>query len=808
MTPRSDPIRPAARIRHGFPAPLTSFVGREREVAELSRLLADTRFVTLTGAGGVGKTRLALAVAASSREDFADGARFVELATLTDQRLLAPAVLSALGAREESNRSPLDTLVDLLRPRRLLLVLDNCEHLAVACADLATALLGDCPELRILATSRHVLQVPGEVDWRVPPLTLPPNGQPPSPERLAEVEAVRLFLDRARAAAPDFSLTERNAAAVGRICRQLDGMPLAIELAAAWVKTLSAEQIAERVDGSVSLLTRGSRVAAPRHQTLRATMDWSYALLSGPERELLARLAIFPGGWTLEAAETVASEDGDGRRTGDEGRRMDPASLRPSSSVLRPSSVLDLLAALVDKSLVAVVELQGASRYRFLEPVRQYAREKLRASGQELELAARHRAWLVDLAERAGIEWRGELQTTWLERLDAELDNVRAALDTSSLGPDQLEPALRLAGALWWFWLVRGHLREGRVWLAALLARDEPVGPAVQARALSTTGRLALVQGDYPSARAALEAALTIWRQLGRSADVADALNDLGQCAHGEGDPDRARSRLEESLALARSLDDEVRGYVALDHLGEVAQDVGDVGRAAELYQAALEIQRRLGHRRGMAVSLTNLGSLAQRRGDHRQADTLYREGLALLVELGDRRRTAACLEGLAAAASARGQAQRAARLFGAAEGLRERAGVTLPPPHRAAHQPHVESARARLDPDTFRAAWAAGRAMPLDEAVAYALETPVPTQIAAGDTPAPGQLALSPREREVAALIARGLTNRQIADELMITEGTAANHVKHILAKLTLDSRVQIAAWAIEHGLHKPFPS
>jgi DNA-binding CsgD family transcriptional regulator/tetratricopeptide (TPR) repeat protein len=411
----------------------------------------------------------------------------------------------------------------------------------------------------------------------------------------------------------------------------------------------------------------------------------------------------------------------------------------------------------------------------------------------------------VDLAERAEVEWRGERQTIWLERLDAEHDNVRAALDASALEFEQLEPALRLAGALWWFWLMRGHLREGRARLAALLARAHSVSPAVRARALSTSGRLALVQGDYPAGRAALEAALVIWRQLGRQADVADALNDLGQCAHGQGDPERARARLEESLALARSLGDEVRSYVALDHLGEVAQDVGDDARAVELYQAALEMQRRLGHRRGMAVSLTNLGSLAQRRGDHRQAEAFYREGLALLVELGDRRRTAACLEGLAAAASARGEAQRGARLFGAAEGLRERAGVTLPPPHRASHEPHVEAARARLDPDAFQAAWASGCAMPLDEAVGFALESSVPASVAAGSTRVPGSSPLSPREREVAALIARGLTNRQIADELVIAEGTAANHVKHILARLGLESRTQIAAWAIEHGLHRP---
>jgi predicted ATPase/DNA-binding CsgD family transcriptional regulator len=789
----------AAR-RHNLPAQLTSFVGRERDTAEVTRLLSTARLLTLTGAGGIGKTRLALEVATKASVDFSDGVWLVELAPLTDQRLVAATVLAALGAREEPDRPPLATLVDLLKAKQSLLVLDNCEHLVSACAGLAETLLRECPGLRILATSRHLLAVAGEVGWRVPSLAFPDPGHPPSPEQLAQPEAARLFVERARAAWPAFALTEGNAAAVAQICRRLDGLPLALELAAPWVKVLTLEQIVERLDDSSALLTRASTTAPPRQQALRATMDWSHQLLSEPERALFRRLAVFTGGWTLDAAEAVCTE-------------ATRAEDRPS--------ILTLLAELIDKSLVEVAEQGGAARYRFLEPLRQYAREKLRESGEEEELVRRRNAWFTDLAERAEAEWRGERQTSWLARLDAEHDNLRAALDRRGHGPDDLETALRLAGALWWFWLMRGHLREGRARLAGLLALAPPASTATRAKALSTAGRLALVQGDYRAARSQLEASLAIWRELDRGEQLVDALHDLGQAAHSQGDHARARSLLEESLGLARELGDEIRLYLALDHLGELVQDLGDDDGAAALYEQALEIQRRLGHRRGMVVSLTNLGSLAQRRGDHDRAEALHRESLVLVVDLGDRRRTVACLEGLAAAASTRGQAERAARLFGAADALREAAGVTLPPPHRAIRAPRVAAVRAALRPEVFESAWAAGRGMSLEQAVRHALqgsngegsdapgEPAVASQAPARDAPGstrPSSLAhdasLTAREREVAGLVARGLTNRQIADALVISEGTAGSHLEHILAKLGFRSRAQIAAWAVAHGL------
>lgn len=805
----------AAARRHNLPVQLTSFVGRERDLAEVARLVTSTRLVTLTGPGGVGKTRLALEVATAALSGFPDGCWLVELAPLTDQRLVAGAVLATLGAREEPERSPVATLADLVQGKRLLLVLDNCEHLVSACAGLVETLLRDCPDLQILATSRHPLAVAGEVNWRVAPLAAPNSHEVPPPRLLAELDAVQLFLDRARAAQPSFALTEANATAVAGICRRLDGLPLALELAAPWVKALAVGQIVERLDDCFSLLARDSAMAPARQRTLKATMDWSSELLSEPERVLFRRLAVFSGGWTLDAAEAVCA-------VGPSGGPADA-----SDGGLPAERVLPLLAQLIDRSLVEVAEHEGAARYRFLEPIRQYAGERLRAAGEEAAFVRRHRAWLAELVERAEAEWRGEHQASWLARLDAEHDNLRAALDRRAGSPIDMEAVLRVAGAVWWFWLMRGHVREGRAWLADLLAAAPPKRTATRAKALSTAGRLALVQGDYRTARSSLEASLVIWRELGRLEHVADALHDLGQSAHSEGDLARARGLLEESLGLARELGDQIRLYLALDHLGELVQDLGDDDGAASLYEQALEIQRTLGHRRGMVVSLTNLGSLAQRRGDYVRAEALHRESLDLVVGLGDRRRTVACLEGLAAAASSRGDAERAAHLFGAAEALREAAGVTLPPPHRTLRAPRVAAVRAAMRPEAFSAAWSAGRTMSLDEAVHYARQGPTAERPAdRTDLPDSGvvraaatgrtarrasslpESSLTAREREVAILVARGFTNRQIAEALVITEGTAGSHLEHILAKLGFRSRAQVAAWAVAQGLVPTQPS
>ncbi len=456
-----------------LPVSVTSFIGRTRELAEVKQRLSATRLLTLTGPGGCGKTRLALQAATDLADKFVDGVWFVELSTLSDPRLVPYLVATALGVREEPNRPLAVTLVDALHPRRLLLVLDSCEHLIAACAEFSHTLLHGCPQLRILATRREVLGVAGELAWRVPPLASPDPQRLLSIEDLVQYEAVQLFVERARTALLTFTLTNRNASVVAQVCYRLDGIPLAIELAAARVKVLAVEQIAARLDDRFHLLTGGGRMVLPRQQTLQAAMDWSYDLLSEPERRLWHRLSVFAGGWTLEAAEAVCAGVG-----------FDVA------------DVLDRLTSLVDKSLVNVEAPDGEARYRLLETIRQYGLKKLERSGQAAVVRRQHLQWFVGLAERAEAELTGPDQGIWLERLETEYDNLWAVLEWSQTEAQGAEAGLRLAAALWRFWLVHGHLREGRRWLEAVLAGSRVAWVAARAKALYGAGALAEDQGD------------------------------------------------------------------------------------------------------------------------------------------------------------------------------------------------------------------------------------------------------------------------------------------------------------------------
>jgi predicted ATPase/class 3 adenylate cyclase len=488
------PLKSLDALPNNLPLQLTSFVGREREQAEVRRLLTTARLVTLTGTGGCGKTRLALQVGAELADAFADGVWFVDLAPLADPALVPQTVAAVLGVHEVAGRPLLQTVADHLRGRELLLILDNCEHLLDACAQLADALLRACPRLRILATSRELLGVAGESAWRVPSLTLPDARQPPAAASLTQYEAVRLFIERAVAALPTFAVTNQNAPAVAQLCWRLDGIPLAIELAAARVRMLTVEQIAARLDDRFRLLTGGSRTALRRQQTLQAAIDWSYQLLSEEERLLLQRLAVFAGGWTLEAAEAVGV-----------------------GASIEGADVLDLLGALVDKSLV-VAEGQGAhERYRLLETIRQYAGEKLLEAGEVGPIRDQHRDWYVGLAARAEPELTGPGEEEWLGRLEVEHDNLRAALAWSLEGDPGV--GLRLAASLGGFWARHGHLVEGRRWLEAFLTRapapDDPEEQRVRARALRRAGILASDQQDRAAARTFLAESLILFRALG-----------------------------------------------------------------------------------------------------------------------------------------------------------------------------------------------------------------------------------------------------------------------------------------------------
>jgi non-specific serine/threonine protein kinase len=843
-----------------LPAPLTSFIGREREIAEVRRLLAGTRLLSLTGAGGVGKSRLALQVAAAVSGEYAGGARLVELAALADPALVPSTVAAALGVQEEPGRPPLATLSDHLRPRSLLLVLDNCEHLAESCAVLAEALLRDCPRLQILVTSRQALALTGETVWQVPPLAVPSpeglaaGGQDAStggnwgPERVErnavgdQGDAVRLFLERAAAANPGISLTERSIAAAVEICRRLDGIPLAIELAAARVRTLTPEQIAERLDDRFRLLTTGSRTAPPRHQTLRATLDWSHDLLSEREVVLLRRLAVFAGSWPLEAAEQIC-----GNRQRQEAARaatepqLLPQPLPDSYLPLDPGEVLDLLTALVEKSLVLAEQADGTTRFRLMETVRQYARERLEASGEGACARSAHAEYYLALAENAQREMQGPAWEVALDRLEAAHDNLRAALRwwfecDVALG-------LRLGAALWQFWEARGHLTEGLERLTVLLSTaGARAAPPVRAEALTGRAYLASMRGDLAAARRSFQECLTTSRAIDDRRGIAHALNGLGIIAgyHGAldearalqeqslaimrdlndrrgstrvlashglllehlGDLDAASARHEECLALARDFGDRRRIALSLNGLGEVAAFQGDFGSARTLHEEALAINRELGDPGNIAATLAALGRVLVETGDYDGAHRLFGESLALMQRLGARRVVARCLEGLAAVASARREPLDAARLFGAAEAAREAFGTPVFAPYRPWFDRDVAAARAQLDPETFAAAWAEGGTMPLDEAITYALAGDQSSETVGDAAPDGEEIPLSTREREVAVLVAQGLTNRQIADELVVATSTVDRHVVHILRKLDFGNRAQVAAWVVERGL------
>ncbi len=636
------PVLPAADpTRTNLPLPLTSFVGREQAQDALRDLLAVHRLVTLTGAGGIGKTRLAVQVGARLTPAYPHGVWLVDLAALRDPDLVLQAVAAALGVRPAPPTAPLlPALVAALQPRHLLLILDNCEHLIAACALLATQLLQTCPLLTLLTTSREALRIPGEAVWRVPPLALPTTARPTPAEIIAGSEAVRLFVERARAAGAGFVLTPQTAPTVAQICQRLDGLPLAIELVAALAPVLAVEQIATRLDDRFGLLSGGSRTALPRQQSLRALVDWSYHLLDEAEQVLLRRLAVFAGGWTLEAAEAVVSGEWvvvSGLWAEDTGSGLLPH----RSFLIPPPAVLEGLAGLVHKSLVGVEMQAEAARYRLLETIRVYALEQLAASGELAEQQRRHAAYFVAMAEQAEPELRGAAQGAALDRLAGEHDNLRAALDWAQDAGDA-ETALRLAGALWLFWWMRGHLSEGRqrldqaLALAASLAADPSDGQAeraarstLQAQALNGAGSLAAGQGDYERARTCYQASLALRRDRGDRPGIATTLNNLGNVALSLGDSPQAIQLYQESLALRRDLGDGPGIATTLNSLGNVALTQGDYAQATHLYEESLALRRAAGDQQGIARALGNLGLIHLYQDDTERAAPLIEESLA-----------------------------------------------------------------------------------------------------------------------------------------------------------------------------------
>jgi predicted ATPase/DNA-binding CsgD family transcriptional regulator len=770
-------------VSHNLPVQVTSFIGREREIAEVKRLLSVTHLLTLTGAGGCGKSRLALQVASELLQDYVDGVWLAQLASLSDPGFVPQTIASALRVPEQSGRAVTETLARALRFKSLLLVVDNCEHMLSACAELADALVPVCSSLRILATSQEPLGVPGEAVWRVPSLSVPGVGRLPPVDHLMQYGAVRLFVERATSAQPGLTLTDSNAAAVVQVCHRLDGIPLAIELAAARVKVLTVEQIASRLDDRFRLLTGGSRRILPRHRTLRAAMDWSYGLLSEKERTALQRLSTFAGGWTLEAAEAVCSGNG-----------------------IEAADVLDLLTQLADKSLVVVETQVEEARYLLPETVRQYSLDRLMESEEAADAQRRHRDWYLGLAERAEPELRGPGQVTWLERLEKEHDNLRAALEWSRMEEGGAEAGLRLTGALYWFWFMHGHWSDGRQWLEVALARRGDAQSSARPKVLRGAAHLAWRQGDYERATTLCEQGLAICRDLGDREGSAWLNFWLAAVATQRGDYARATALLDESLGLCDALGNKWLGSAALAWLGIVARYQNDYVRAAAFAEKSLALAKHVGDRYRIAFDLRRLGTLALHQGECERAAGFYKESLTLCREVGIRWIVEECLEGLAGVASARRHYEQAARLFAAAEALRIALDHHRPPPDQADYEQRVASTRAALEQTAFAAAWAHGAEMAPEQAIEYALMSvePAPpkgTARFAGDRRSD---PLTPREREVAGLIAQGFTNREIAAHLVITERTAESHVQHVLDKLGFASRGRIAAWATEQGLHK----
>jgi predicted ATPase/DNA-binding SARP family transcriptional activator len=705
-------LREIARSRVGgvLPAPRTPLVGRREQVRAVLDALTVARLVTLTGPGGAGKTRLALAVAADAGEFAPDGVVWVELAGLGSADLVGEAVAAALRVPELPGRTPAEAAAEHIEGGAVLLALDNCEHLAAACAELVDTLLDRCPALRVLATSREPLAVEGETIWPVPPLSLPP-AVPASPDAIAGCAAGQLFEQRARAVLPEFRLTPQNAPTVARVCRHVSGLPLAIELAAARVRVLSVEQIGAGLSDVFRLLVGGARTAPPRQQTLRATLDWSYDLLTEPERVVFRRLSVFPGAFSLAAAERVAAV---------------PA---------RDADVFDVLTRLVDRSLVTVQRSGGAVRYRLLAPIRAYGRERLAAAGEDEMVGRAHLEYFAEVVEAAEPRLTGPDQARELDRLEAEGNNLRVAL---AFARDCGEPVagMRLATGLWRLCVLRGHYREGREWLD-WAAAVEPEGPApLRAKALRGSGTLAFLQCDYAGAIDRLEAGLALYRDLDDASGTASTLQVLGSIAREQGRYERAESLHAESRALFEAVGDRLGvartyGYLGFaaclqEHwssaieqcdralaefrelgdgdgtawslltLGIVAQYQGDYERAGALLSEAQAFSRKVGYPEGVAWSLHELGLLALRRGDP-DAQQLLLDSLAGHRILGDQWRTASVLDDIATCVLAGGEPERAAALLGAAAGIRDRIGTTIAPCERpAVAAPRAADAPAR----------------------------------------------------------------------------------------------------------------
>ena len=875
--PSRKPGGPDPVSKHNLPTYLTPLVGREQTVQAGRALLrrAEVRLVTLTGTGGVGKTRMALQIATDLLDDFTNGVCFVSLAPIREPDLVVPSIAQALGLKESGDRTFLEQVQSSLQDRPLLLLLDNFEQVVAAAPQLAD-LLGCCPELKILVTSRAVLRIQGEHEFPVLPLAVPDLQHLPDESVISQNAALSLFLQRARASQPDFQLTKTNALTIAEICARLDGLPLAIELAAARIKLLPPQALLMRLDQRLQLLTGGARDVPARQQTLRNTLVWSYDLLDAQEQQLFRRLSVFVGGCTLETAErTMANGSKD-----------------------LAMNVLDGLASLIDMNLLQQIAQEAEEpRLLMLETIREFGLECLRASGELETIRQAHTVYFLGLAEEADSEFEGPQQTMWLDHLEQEYGNLRAAMwwlleqgETGQNPESGWEMALRLGGALRKFWMVRGHGTEGRTFLARALAGSKGILSAVRAKALNAAGGLATFQGDLDEAEALAKEGLALNRELGDQPGTAFSLYRLGWLAWLQGDAAVAHALMEESLALWRKVGHNIGIAYSLANLADMAQHLGQYARAQVLCEESLALYRKSGNKTNIAAlcfrlaeihfvsqgdaalvralveegisllremgntevepiqfpllgrlvlnqgniaeahsllekcvaygrkkgdplyvadSLSSLASVEARQGDYAAARTLYEESLAIARERNFRWEMPSYLEGLASVVASQGEPTWAARLWGAAEAIRDTMGAPIPPVERADYEHSIIAARSSLGEQAFTSAWTEGRTMTPQQALAaqgsalLPSEVPkVPQPTAAPKTSPTYAAGLTTREVEVLRLVAQGLTDIQVAGQLVISRRTVNWHLTSIYSKLGVSTRAAATRYAIEHKL------
>lgn len=766
---------PGNRRLENLPADLTSFVDRRQQMTDIRRSLSTSRLLTLTGVGGVGKTRLALRAAAQLRRLFRDGVWLVDLAPLGDEELLASTVAAELGVPDHSTHQATALLTEFLSDKQLLLILDNCEHLLKACAELATDVLRTCHDVRILTTSRQPLGVYGEQVMEVPSLTDSKRSAQPMLDR----PDVTLFAERASALS-DFTLTPENAATVAELCDRLDGLPLAIELAAVRIRGLTVEQILQRLTDRFELLSTGTRGAPARQQTLRALMDWSYDLCSPEEQRLWARVSVFAGGFDLEAVEDVCAEEG---------------------GLLTRGWIVDGLTKLVDKSILIRTEPDGRVRYRVLETVRQYGHDLLARSGEQRWVRRRHCDYYMRMAERAEAEWFGPHQQAWSWWLRTEQANMRAAMDFCYAEPDRAETGLRIASALRVYWLTgTGSINEGRRWLERLL-ETHPDQTTVRAKALSVYAWLALLQNDVAGAMPSLTAGRALAERLGDEMTLAYVTQLSGAAEEIQGNLAAARPLLEDAVVRHRSLGDRMGVTFALGRLARVTLAMGELDRAVRLCEQSVALSAEHEEDWSRAHALWIMGMALWQRGDYQRAATLERESIRLKGIFHDLLGIAVAMETLAGIATDCDQPERAAFLLGALDGHWRSTKLALPDYMNRYHDRNVQKTEDALGSATYAKAWQEGAAWSLDDAIDFASRQQAAQPTGSATVPAPREEStpLTRRQTEIAELIAQGLSNREIANRLVISQRTAETHVENILTKMGFTSRAQIAAWVAE---------